>query len=931
MENNKYSVSNYTKNLKIDYEFLDPMINNNNNNMEDNYKNPFFIPVGGSDIKFTKNKFLFDSYKYVYIMCLKDNFEPNKKNKKRIKLFYDIESDKSDLICQAELVTLLQGPIILVNQKNIRMGLIEIDRKILKHFNHNLYDLNKKELIYLMLETKESIIKKSWLELYTNNICLDKFIEKKIFQSYYKINDKYLDDDIIKHINSLTDCKYWQDINNCNLAINNAFTNRKFNLSNLQKWDLPHDQIEKELHKLITNIKQNKITKDSNYPKEIIEPNSSTDILNNENNKNNVNKLINMEKYIDGSRTDHKSFFEVINQNTLEIKENEIEELMTSHALSEQQKYYLICNLLVSKKYCHYILKNANILKYNSKLFEKYMPIFRYIIGYAWVTFYMEESFKKTRITQNDRFVLNLDTAHLLPVFPFDSLNPHLNPYFCCLVSDDLLKTKTNINGVSCHFEYQNGIVDLTEFKTRLNIFISGEGKTNLLDGINWSNMVITGGIMSAILPKTNPLMALFKNIIDPKILPAEKELDRFYQEYYAHSDIDIACNHDNIIDFIEHVKHIKMILVKNLNIGESEINVEPVKSLALYINSKLLKKKCDNGEIPFKFDYIIANTRNPWVKLFFYDLYLEQKKISNVKNIKILHDKTNDNYYFELLHYCHFDNMVLVINDVSFESDIINNRTPEFNSGLELVFLLKENNNDLLNDSIFIKFSETLKFKINSKYLKHKFEIFRINEKEFFSTVSRFHLPCVRSYYNGENCYMLPSAITAYQTLTNIDFKYFVGSHDPINIIDKYRKRGYGTIMNQIEIKQFISYIVTVGNYKKAYGIKDISEIKNIVGNINVNHDFFKPRKNLPENYIPDPSISLIYQNIDVTSVSTTNTTQKYQNNKLTETNNLLDYYINKYNKYPIQFVETRTINSAGNIDPFKPWMIDVAYEMLK
>ena len=107
----------------------------------------------------------------------------------------------------------------------------------------------------------------------------------------------------------------------------------------------------------------------------------------------------------------------------------------------------------------------------------------------------------------------------------------------------------------------------------------------------------------------------------------------------------------------------------------------------------------------------------------------------------------------------------------------------------------------------------------------------------------------------------MLPSAITAYQTLTNIDFKYFVGSHDPISIINKYRKRGFGTIMNQMEIKQFLSYVMAVGNCKRAYSIKDINEIKNIMGNIDVNHDFFKPRKILPEDYTVDSSISLTYK----------------------------------------------------------------------
>ena len=369
----------------------------------------------------------------------------------------------------------------------------------------------------------------------------------------------------------------------------------------------------------------------------------------------------------------------------------------------------------------------------NKKLFEKYMPIFRYVMGYSWVTFYMEESFKKNKIKQSDRFVFNLDTAQLLPVFPFDSKYPHLNPYFCCLVSDDLLKSKNNINGVNCNYEYQNGITDLVEFKKRMNIFISGKETIDLLQGMNWSNMVVTGGMMPAILPKTNPLIELFKHITDPKVSLSEKELDRFYQEYYANSDVDVACNHDNIIDFIEHVKHIKVILANNLKINEKEIEVEPIKTLGVYINSRLLKKKCDQGLMPFTFDYIMANKHSPWVKHSFFDIYLEQKKISNTKNMQVLSNNYKDFYYYQLVSYCELEKMVLIINDISFESEIVNNKTPEFNSGLELVFTIEDDN------STFMKFSETLKFKIHSRHLKHTFEVFRINDKDFSRVFPNF------------------------------------------------------------------------------------------------------------------------------------------------------------------------------------------------
>ena len=685
-----------------------------------------------------------------------------------------------------------------------------------------------------------------------------------------------------------------------------------------------------ELQKLLENFRENKSNvKNSNYPAQITNPKM-------EEFKEDPLKI---NIYVDGSKTDRKTFFNIVKVDELSINKDCIEELLTNHSLNEKEKYYLICNILASNKYCHYVLGNKKILEKSHILFEKYKPIFRYIMSYSWISLYIEECIKKTKIKQSDRFVFDIDTVSNLPTFPFCSQNPYLNPYFTCMVSDNLLKFEQNINGVKHSSDYQNGTVNLEEFRRRLNIFISGKENINLLNGANWDNMAITGGLMAAIIPKTNPLMALFKSTQDPKIPMSEQELNRFFQEYYAKSDIDIACKHSNILDFIEHVKHIKSIIHSNLdnNIMESDIHINPIKSLAIYINAPLLKEKCERGEIPFKYDFIINNKNKRMVKFYFYELYIEQKKLSNEKNKQFLGNKISQDEYFEILDYCALENTTVIINDKFFSPEIIENRSPESNSGIEMVFFMKEKNRMFVTDiddddnednddnkdkyktpdfNIFIKFSETLKYKITSKHLKHPFEIFRISHDEFFSCIGRFHLPCVRAYYNGNNCYLLPSAITAYQTLTNIDFKYFVGSHDPISIIDKYRNRGYGTILNKTELNQYLSYIISVGNYKKMYGINDNKEIKNIMGNLDVSHDYFKPRKVIPEEFIIDSNIKLDYQSVKMDYFSSKDDISKY--------------YEKKYKKYPTEFIEKRVIQSDGKIQPLKYWMIDASYDIL-
>ena len=87
-------------------------------------------------------------------------------------------------------------------------------------------------------------------------------------------------------------------------------------------------------------------------------------------------------------------------------------------------------------------------------------------------------------------------------------------------------------------------------------------------------------------------------------------------------------------------------------------------------------------------------------------------------------------------------------------------------------------------------------------------------------STVANFHMPCVRAYYNGDNVYMTPSFISAHMTFMNIDYKYFAGSKDPINIINKYRMRGFGCWLNKNELNTCIKYIYEVPFWNNLFNI---------------------------------------------------------------------------------------------------------------
>lgn len=876
-----------------DIEFLDPSVSNPIFNQHE-FINPFFVPYTGSDIKYTKTNILADDYKHVYILCLAVDYINDVHNISKINLFREPNTLNAELIAQSKLVTLLQAPFRIVNIHNIRNGLCIIGSELLRHFNLNCYQLNQKELVYCMLETREPIVKR-WLESY-NQGSLDQFVEQKVFTSYYKIDDDIASSYVLSLISRESDFKYWQESSNCKLTKDYKFANRKFNLHFKKGWNLPLDKIEKELEKLMTNFKENK-TKYVNpgYPTEIIDTHKSSP-------KPNI--LVNTKDI----KKDVRSYFELTKPSDLILQKEMIIELLVSHSLKEKEKLHLLSNLLISKKYCHYAF-DRNVLEVNSSLFDKYRPLFRYLMGYAWVSLYTEESIKKRRTVESDRHIFDIETASKLPIFPYSSNTPYLNPYFTCMISDNLLINGQRIGGVKQSTEFSQGIVDFAELKKRLNVFTSGDPSVNILRGANWSNMVITGGCITAILPKTNPLMTLFmdKSILTGSTAFDYAKYDRFCQEYYDKSDIDIACNHDNILDYISHVKHLQSILTTNLKVNKSEIEIAPLKTLAIYINDEILKTKCSSGEIPFDYDYVKKNKNERIIKFYFYEKYLERKKVSNENNKLILNNRLGDDEYFEIINYCDMASTTLIINDYQLESEVIENRSPDSNSGLELVCYLKSGND------IFIKFSETLKYKITSKHLRHPLEVFRINGKEFFSCIAGFHLPCVRAYITETNCYMTPSAITSYLTLTNIDFNYFAGSCDPISIINKYRMRGFGIILNSLEIKQFLSYVIGT-EHKKSYNI-DNDDISKIIGDLDINHDLFKPLRNTPEKFV-DSNIKPEYINIK---------TSYYESEQ-----DIIAYYVKLYSKYPSDFVKTRTINSDGCINPVFPWYIDAAYSML-
>ena len=980
---------------KNNFDFLDSDISASEN--EDTH-NPFFLGIGGSEYKYTTTKSLSEMSTDLYIMCLTDGIDFDTATKNRINLFFDPDADIGEIYGQNELVTFIAIPFALINIPSIRCGLIKINNCHLQKFNHELYEIKEgTSFVYLMLTSAETDVKQ-WSSCYAKQVNLDKFIRQKIFISHHDLADQISGKSLIDSISDVADFSYWENPQNCRLSINQAFQNRMINLR--KKWNLPIGEIE-QLAKNISDTLTNtaKIADKAEVKKGMKttvkaaikarpkfnskvridkEPNSMYEnyrsVQKKEPTDTDAPGLPQINYYVDASKSDKPSYFPVSTPIDRIISPETIRELLLGHALTTEEKYHLISNLLISKNYCHYVVGDPDILTTYSDMFEKYKPLFRYLMSYTFITLYKEESIKKTRTVHTDRHIFDIETASKLPVFEFAVENPHTNPYFTLFVSKDMLSTKNNIGSVKQNFDFQAGIVDLAEFKRRLNIFVSGTAEKNYLEGISWKNMVVTGGCMAGIMPKINPLMMLFgtMNPTDKKspLTLTDAEMNNFFNEYYSRSDIDIMCTHPNFFDFIEDTRSLKKIISKNSNIKEVDIQISPIKTVTIHVDIDILKSKCDDKTIPFAYDYAIKNKNKLEIKHYFYEIYLEQKRKSNSYNKNILGNLINDPLYYIIIDYAHLDDVSLV-----FRSDVnkidLGQRSTEFknngiSTGLKMFHVLTADLIDIADSysadsdcnnrtDIFIKTVDNIKYKIISKHLKHPFEVFRIDFPEYLSSISKFHFPCVRSFYTGETVYMTVSALTAYMTMTNIEYKYFSGSQDPVSIINKYRERGYSTFFNKNEISQIVAYSLTNDTDKKRYGITSVNDCHKMLGFLDHKNLYFRPRqlalaqtKNLPgisdkidtkkppikgkqpAKKAPIKGKSCVQKEaiMKPTAVSS-----MYKEQNLTyhlTSNDIANRYKNKYGPDSLMFLALTSVDSDGNVTPVKKWTIRAAYDLL-
>lgn len=805
-------------------------------------------------------------YKDVYILV--------KKNDLPIPVdFYNLELNKDifDDVCSNLIIR--KTTVKLLKNKNHFDNCVIMSNEQLQQFNIFNYKLDNNNIVVPILNITFQNISQ-YIEQYEPANTLEKIYNTKLLNCYFeteptniKIND-YLSN----CIDNMDESFYWTYNYNCLINSSEKFKNRIINVNINKLTDKKCVSIIEKIRKT-TQINTN----NDNYLSELA------------NIKPKINDTSNKEKFTNLISTVNNSGFSSYKiTNSTEFTCNDINKLFDT--LNEKQQFLLFSNLMISKKYCHLVVNNKYILQLMTPQINKFSQLFRYLLSYAWIRFYMDECIKQTWLKKTDDCVFDIDTASLLPVYPFNYCFPKTNPYMPIFVSDDELNPENNIISIPDYGSVlgEQGICNLKEFKIRMNIFCTGNQNNDLFDGFDFikHKVALSGSLITACIQKNHPLMSRFKS------KSFEEKFNNYFNEYYSNSDIDTIVISNNEFQFIDVVREFYNNIIINLckynsSTEPKHIKLEYIKSASVFVDEDFINKNIVfNKLIKNKLEFVINNLdKNIVINKF--KPYYEKLKDKEVE--KIINEYGEDEFNKLKLKYPEafdFDNVII---------KIYLNKTP-----------IKEN-------MMTLSFSN--KFKITSPYLNHNIEIFPIKYDDFFSIVSSFHLPCVRGYYNGENVYLTPSCISAHLTYMNIDYKYFAGTKDPIEIINKYRMRGFGTWLNSTEKDIFIKYSSNVNFWKNLYSLNSQNINTNICGHVNINHKLFRPRLYNIDAFIDSPHF--------------VDTTDRYLNDNVESINMLIPItqtIAQKFNS--ISFAELNyklfnSIDKAGNIIPLKKWII--------
>ena len=720
-----------------------------------------------------------------------------------------ISKERNNIIKSNMIVHTINGLSILTNKffaSNIKI----LTKKQILEFNNVGQSFNENNLTVYILSINYFDLK-NFLDIFEQKKTMEDLHKIVIMNEYFKLDKNHykLNTEMVNLLSNLDGSNFWKLPYNTNYNYDYIFNNR----------------IVEQFNKKSTNI--------SDYGNIIVPFNKKITIANLE---KNGKKLFRNVKPSEFSYENINALFEYFMQN-----ENNSQKLT-------RLNYQLVENLLINPKLTHLVINNPFILDKLSITTQK----FKKLISYSWINLYRTELLLGNTIKENNVIIFDIDTASKLPNYSID-YNLKSNPYFPLLVSDRSINIHKNVLGIPIN--NNTNIATMGQFQRQMNIFASGKPYINIFENIDLvsKNIVICGSIIPACAIVNHPNLDFFDNNALPFNEDEERKdaiLRRFYAEYYAKSDIDIQINNPNHYEFCKIANDLFNELLLNFcrffRDAEPDLfRLKETKSIGLFITHKYLE---DNGFDKNKIDQL--------------KIFIKQQDNENIFNmLKLELSKVYND---------------IIEDECSKLSDLDKKYSDNFLPNFKLKFEeLKENNinvefNTRIVDNVFtdgeIKMYVNTKYIVSSPFLNHDLEIFRNKSFNPLELIANYHLNCVRGWFTGKTVKLLPSCVTALKTFVNIDFKYFAGKRSPFQIINKYLMRGFTTILNKKELKDYDNFTKNDPFWSK---LVDMNKNKNgktcLSGFLTSTSNIFKPRQFCPENFVLDKIqvIDLVYNKI--------------------------------------------------------------------
>jgi hypothetical protein len=836
---------------------------------QDEIVNPFYVDLRGGNLKYISWGDMMRNYNSIIIITNANN---KKENDNSLQTLFNYKIKKNDLD-NITGITYFRTTINIIRNKDHYYKTNIINKTELnKLFPTGKF--NESELVLCIFEMDEDNTRK-YCNVYIHKDDISS-VKTTIDMCNYYINNKMdiITSEFFAHIK---DNEYWTNKKNLEINMSHSFVDREFNnqrTSTASTFKVV--TVQKEREQNFKTLKQG-----------MVNPYTADEIIDKKNIYENVKaNFIDPSAVIRNTKSGKKRTF--YSSHVDKISFEYISELF-DNILSEKQKYDMLHNMLVSKEYCHLIINNKSLLQKSKAIFDKYKHVFKYTVGYAWLTLYLEECLARSRAVKDSRFVFDIHTASELPVFPYIYSDLKQNPYITVLI-DNIELPDHNTYGLSYRENYDGyGITNIETFKRRFNIFASGNANIDILDGINWTNFAVSGSLITACLQKRSQLLDAHVKMNNNN---EDIGFQSFIKKYYGESDIDLMSNQTNIIDFLNSVQDVYNLLQKNLNATIEDMRYESVKTFAISITKYFFECYLDDFNKTYGFtktkEEFESMTEEMIFKLYIYQKYIEVKNIITKKLI------TGDNIKNKFVTEYFIPNSYQNMNIYVVDSDNYDNYN---NNDTDIIYYL----NDLgkavpqKDNKLVIKFSENVRYKLFCK--NTKIEMFRIRDKDFFGTVARFHFPCVRAYYQGNNVYILPSCITSMMTGLNIEYKYFAGIRNPVDIINKYMQRGFGVLLNKFEINKLIEYNKNLDE-SHVLKYKTDSDKDIILGKKNIKNKIYSIPNDIDSGKIYETNVDL----------------EKYYN--INQKNSCVDY------------LKMTTINKNGNINKYCPSYVQLCYE---